>query len=536
MQGEKTRRRSGSSAPSLDPGYVAPSVASTYAHPAPVGIATPPRSSDATNTLREPFPLVLQRHAPEAIKTHAWRSAVRVSTLLTSDALVLLTLRIVYRGLREHAWLGGHVSSVVYALVPNGTFPIIQSLCAVVLGLAVFGNYREGDRRRKPTTLLAGTALGLSLVFWPQLWGHGHWARWVGFPIVFGAIGGAVVAARFLVDVIVRRVRPPETHAARTLVIGSTEVVGQALQSHAMRRGTEYQIVGFLDLQLATSGDPHGAMGEVAALIEQERVDTILLAGVTCEKHFLQIINIADAAGCHVQVVPVEFLWRGRLDPQIIYRRGTPIIQLTRPALRGSQLFAKRCFDLVAAAALLALLSPILIAIGLAVRFTSRGPALFRQIRVGKGGRRFHIYKFRTMVTDADDHREQLAEQSMYSDMRLFKIDNDPRVTPIGALLRRTSVDELPQLLNVIRGDMSLVGPRPPMPAEVELYDEHHYTRFDMKPGITGPWQVGGRNRITDFEEVVRLESAYARGWSIAKDFRILLRTIPVVLRMDGAH
>jgi lipopolysaccharide/colanic/teichoic acid biosynthesis glycosyltransferase len=109
-------------------------------------------------------------------------------------------------------------------------------------------------------------------------------------------------------------------------------------------------------------------------------------------------------------------------------------------------------------------------------------------------------------------------------------------VTGVGAILRQTSLDELPQLFNVLRGEMSLVGPRPPMPSEVELYDEHHYSRFDMKPGITGPWQVGGRNKITDFEEVVRLEHAYARSWSIGKDFRILMRTIPVVLRMDGAH
>jgi lipopolysaccharide/colanic/teichoic acid biosynthesis glycosyltransferase len=115
-------------------------------------------------------------------------------------------------------------------------------------------------------------------------------------------------------------------------------------------------------------------------------------------------------------------------------------------------------------------------------------------------------------------------------------VKDDPRVTRIGAFLRRTSLDELPQLWNVLLGHMSVVGPRPPLPCEVALYQEHHYTRLNMRPGMTGPWQASGRNRITDFEEVVRLESAYIRQWSIWKDLAILLRTIPVVLRMDGAH
>jgi lipopolysaccharide/colanic/teichoic acid biosynthesis glycosyltransferase len=124
----------------------------------------------------------------------------------------------------------------------------------------------------------------------------------------------------------------------------------------------------------------------------------------------------------------------------------------------------------------------------------------------------------------------------MYGDLRLFKVKNDPRVTRIGGFLRRTSLDELPQLWNVLRGDMSLVGPRPPLPCEVELYEEHHYTRFDMRPGITGPWQVSGRNRITDFDAVLQLEFGYLRQWSIWKDFGILLRTVPEVLKMKGAH
>jgi lipopolysaccharide/colanic/teichoic acid biosynthesis glycosyltransferase len=160
----------------------------------------------------------------------------------------------------------------------------------------------------------------------------------------------------------------------------------------------------------------------------------------------------------------------------------------------------------------------------------------FRQNRVGRGGRLFKIYKFRTMVAGAEEHRDELLDQSIYSDRRLFKIVSDPRVTRLGTFLRRTSLDELPQLFNVLKGDMSLVGPRPPIPSEVDLYEAHHYARFDVKPGITGPWQVAGRNEVTDFERVVLLETSYIRDWSLWRDLVVMLQTLWVVLTMRGAH
>jgi lipopolysaccharide/colanic/teichoic acid biosynthesis glycosyltransferase len=160
----------------------------------------------------------------------------------------------------------------------------------------------------------------------------------------------------------------------------------------------------------------------------------------------------------------------------------------------------------------------------------------FRQVRVGLGGRAFSIAKFRTMRVGADDEVTQLRAQSIYSDGRLFKVREDPRVTRLGRWLRRTSLDELPQLLNVLRGDMALVGPRPPVASEVELYEEHHYARFDVKPGMTGPWQVSGRNEISDFEEVVKLETQYIREWTLLSDIVILARTVRAVFGMRGAH
>ena len=145
------------------------------------------------------------------------------------------------------------------------------------------------------------------------------------------------------------------------------------------------------------------------------------------------------------------------------------------------------------------------------------------------------MYKFRSMIKNAEELKAKLAERSIYSDARLFKIPNDPRITRLGRFLRRSSIDELPQLLNVLRGEMSMVGPRPPLASEVETYEEHHYTRFDMKPGITGPWQVSGRNRITSFDEIIALETEYLTDWSLLKDFTILMKTVPTVLSMNGA-
>jgi lipopolysaccharide/colanic/teichoic acid biosynthesis glycosyltransferase len=195
----------------------------------------------------------------------------------------------------------------------------------------------------------------------------------------------------------------------------------------------------------------------------------------------------------------------------------------------------KRSVDVVGAILVLIVLSPALLLMALAVRLTSRGPVFFRQIRVGLGGDPFVMLKFRTMVHDAELRQAALQESNVYSEDPLFKLAKDPRTTPIGVFLRRSSLDEMPQLINVLRGEMSLVGPRPALPSEVSRYKQHHFVRFEVLPGITGPWQVSGRNAILNFEDVVRLEASYIRGWTVWRDFAILLRTLPAVLSMKGA-
>ncbi len=213
---------------------------------------------------------------------------------------------------------------------------------------------------------------------------------------------------------------------------------------------------------------------------------------------------------------------------------GIPMVTFERTPQSIGALLVKRAIDLTVATIGLFLISPIYLGLALAIKFGSPGPVYFTQERVGLNGRRFKLYKFRTMVIDAE---AKLKDLMAFNQMKghAFKMDNDPRITKIGKFLRKFSLDELPQLWNVFHGDMSLVGPRPPLPSEVKGYDAWHQRRLSMRPGITCIWQVSGRNRISDFDEWVKLDLQYIDNWSLVLDFKILLKTIPAVLSTSGA-
>jgi lipopolysaccharide/colanic/teichoic acid biosynthesis glycosyltransferase len=214
------------------------------------------------------------------------------------------------------------------------------------------------------------------------------------------------------------------------------------------------------------------------------------------------------------------------------------------PTLRQGRAYeaTKRAIDVVVSGLALLVLSPLLLTIGLGVRVSSRGPALFRQTRVGKGRQPFRLYKFRTMYRDNDDSEHRAFVTGMLEGTivangdgsSLYKLSNDPRITRIGAWLRRTSLDELPQLWNVLRGDMSLVGPRPVLPWESEMFEAHHQIRFEVRPGITGLWQVSGRNLLT-MNQGLDLDAEYVRRRSLRLDLSVLVRTLPQVAMRRGA-
>jgi exopolysaccharide biosynthesis polyprenyl glycosylphosphotransferase len=213
---------------------------------------------------------------------------------------------------------------------------------------------------------------------------------------------------------------------------------------------------------------------------------------------------------------------------------GLPLLHMDHPEFTGARRLIKTVFDRALAVPALLLLSPLFAIMAVIIRCSDGGPAFFRQVRVGQGGRSFTLYKFRTMVPDAEAQREQLATLNE-TDAVLFKIRNDPRVTLVGAWLRRWSLDELPQLINVLLGDMSLVGPRPALPKEAALYGDHVRRRLMVKPGITGLWQVNGRADLS-WDESVRLDLRYVENWSLVLDLQILWKTVAAVLRGSGAY
>ena len=210
-------------------------------------------------------------------------------------------------------------------------------------------------------------------------------------------------------------------------------------------------------------------------------------------------------------------------------------------------LFVKRVMDIVCSAFALIVLSPILLITALAIKLESPGPAVFVQKRVGVNGKEFNMYKFRSMYMDAEKRKKELEVHNKVGDGLMFKMDEDPRIIGfeklpdgttkkgLGNILRDTSLDEFPQFLNVLKGDMSLIGTRPPTVNEVQKYELHHRARLSTKPGITGLWQVSGRSDITDFEEVVKLDTQYIQNWSLGYDAKIILKTIKVILKREGS-
>jgi exopolysaccharide biosynthesis polyprenyl glycosylphosphotransferase len=270
-------------------------------------------------------------------------------------------------------------------------------------------------------------------------------------------------------------------------------------------------IAGTLDVDIvavAGSGLGPRRVRELGWALEGTRRDMVMAPGLT------------EVAGPRVHVSPVE---------------GLPLMWVDQPQFTGARRVIKRALDVIVSIGAIVVLAPVLVAIGLAVRLTSRGPAIYRSTRNGQGGRTFTVYKFRSMYRDADERRRELLQHNAHGDSVLFKMRQDPRVTPVGRVLRKLSLDELPQLFNILLGSMSLVGPRPPLPDEVERYEGHTHRRLLVKPGLTGLWQVSGRSDLS-WEESVRLDLYYVENWSLGFDFAIIARTVWAVLQRRGAY
>ncbi len=358
--------------------------------------------------------------------------------------------------------------------------------------------------------------------------------------VVFGALPlmmASLIGARHLNRRGLHRRRSGGEAMRRTLVVGDVAAIERVVADLRAAPQHGYQIAGLCVPVLAVPGPAVGvpvlgSLSDIPQVVVDGDFDVVIVAGSDLAGQALRRLSWAlERTGASLVVAPglVEvFGPRVMLEPTA----GLSLIHVRRAESRGPRYMLKRAFDFGSALGALMVLTPLLLAVAAVVRLTSPGPALFRQTRVGKGGREFKMLKFRSMVVGAEAQQAGLANQA---DGPLFKLDDDPRVTRVGRFLRKHSIDELPQLLNVLRGEMALVGPRPPLPREVAQYGDSVARRLLVKPGLTGLWQINGRTDLP-WKEAVKLDLRYVENWSIALDLMIMWKTVNVVVSGRGGR
>jgi exopolysaccharide biosynthesis polyprenyl glycosylphosphotransferase len=462
------------------------------------------------------------------------------------------------------AWVSGYLR---YAAIADG-------LCGLAAGLVAF-RVRFDEPTYRPISYLVVT-LALPLIWLVAVWlAGGYDSRFIGVgsdefrriinAAVFLTAAVAIVAyatkteiargyvvlalplaavfdllARFLLRKRLHKLRRLGSCMRRVVVVGHTNVISDL--ATLLRRETYHGLLVVAACAADSSPEDEivgvpviGDLENVPDVVERFEADTV--AVLACpEMSGIRLRELAwalEKTNTDLCVAPALLDVAG---PRTTIRpvAGMPLLHLDHPEFTGARRALKAGFDRVLALSALILAAPLMLTVAVLIRLADGGPALFRQTRVGKDGRTFMVYKFRTMVLDAEALKVQLAARNE-NDGALFKIRNDPRVTTVGGWLRRWSLDELPQLFNVLFGDMSLVGPRPALPEEAAVYGDHVRRRLVVKPGITGLWQVNGRSDLS-WEESVRLDLRYVENWSFALDLQILWKTCSAVVRGSGAY
>ena len=486
--------------------------------------------------------LQLQRRAPTNLRHHLRRDAGRLLVLLLADVAAFGVMRLLFRAVRDYRLLGDALASRVQEALPSGSLNALtgslsglQFALALLLSLLVLGNYGPGDRRHDPRRLFGASALAAALPLWASVWTRGLPPVLFQYSTTVVLVWLGLLVERLSIDRIVRTVELSRSDRLDTLFVGSAPDAQLAEASPAFADGGDYRPIGFVDVQTPPAAGALGHVNELPRLLASSGARVVALCGYLRDTEFQRVVDVALAGGCQVLSVlrAVEIVG---VHPALVWHRGQPLVELSAPSLKGWQLAVKRVVDVVFSAIGLLLAAPVMLGIAIAIKLDSPGSVLFAHERVGLGGRRFRMLKFRTMQEGADAQKEALAHLNQTGDPRLFKIAADPRVTKLGGWLRRWSLDELPQLWNALVGQMSLVGPRPFPDSDFQGYEDHHFSRLGARPGITGLWQVKGRSDILDFEEVVRLDTQYIREWSLLLDLAILWRTVPTVLGRQGAQ
>lgn len=465
-----------------------------------------------------------------------------IALVVTDIVLINVAFALSHYVRYELQWIRG-VAEAYY--VPFRAYVPVSLLLTAIL-LVVFKAEGLYDRRRGTSwldetyTIFKSTLIGMAIMIFFFFLYRAHFYSRLIFLYAFLLIGGLLSFSRLVERQIRGRLRRRGVGADRMLVVGAG-VVGRAIMSSILARPElGYRPVGFVDDDPSKQDNdigPFRALGgttDLPAILDREAVDEVIISlPRISHRKVLQIITDSESRGVRARFVP-DLLQMSLSQVDTDEINGIPLIGMKEPTLKGWKIAVKRIVDMAISSIALLLLSPLFLLTGVLIKLDSTGPVFFRQIRLGRGGKPFTCYKFRSMRPQAEQERAALTDLDETKGPT-FKIKDDPRVTRPGKILRRFSLDELPQLMNVFRGDMSVVGPRPPLPSEVEQYEDWHRERLNIPSGITGLWQVMGRSDLS-FDEMVMLDLFYAENWSLWLDFKIMLRTIPTVLFGRGAY
>jgi exopolysaccharide biosynthesis polyprenyl glycosylphosphotransferase len=494
----------------------------------------------------------------------AWALPAAKLSLIVADALLACACFVAAFYLREHAEVFARAGSWAWGARFAPYAAVLLFVVPVrVLANAYYDLYRlrgefsyvdEGARVFKATAVASLLIVAITFLFRGgtafRAFSYSRAVFVLDFLFALASYGTLRLAARMAQSAFRRR----GINLIPTLVVGRGAEAELCIEEMRERPELGYRVIGVVENGRVGEGEREEFAGvpvvagieHLAETIRETRANEVIITDpkVSGDLLFDVMMRVGRNRGVEFRIAPSLFNFLPR-KTEIDQIGALPMIQLFREPLSGAARVAKRSFDIFVASSALILFSPLWLVIALLIKLDSKGAVFYRQERVGMDGRVFLCLKFRTMRADADDaaHREYqrklIAGQpdtNLGDDERpVYKLRDDPRVTRTGRVLRRLSLDEFPQLLNVLRGDMSLVGPRPPIPYEVEAYETWHRKRLDMKPGVTGLWQVSGRNRLS-FDEMVRLDLFYIENWSLLLDLKIILRTLPVMLRGDDAY
>lgn len=468
-----------------------------------------------------------------------WLAAL---TALADAVSINLALVVAYWVRYELEWIKP-VAEAYY--VPYRVYlPFAITLtCILVISYAFQGLYDFEKRRSwfdEAQALVSGTATGLFLMVAIFFFYRPYFYSRLMLIYAFALIVILLSLLRVVRNIVLDYLRKRGIGVTRVLIVGAGDIGRRVMRNILAQPNLGYHVVGFVD------DDPEkgysyigrfkglGSIDRLPRIIQEESVDEVIITlPWMYHRKIMSVMAQCERQNVRAKIVP-DLFQMSLSHMMVDDLSGVPLISVREITFRRGEKIIKRAMDVLGAVVGLVLLSPLMLLIAIAIKLDSPGPVLFKQVRVGKNGKEFVMYKFRSMREGAEEEQERLRELNE-ADGPIFKLRDDPRCTRVGRILRRLSLDELPQLYNVLRGEMSLVGPRPPLPSEVAQYKEWHRKRLAVSPGMTGLWQVSGRSQLS-FDEMVLLDLYYIENWSPMMDIRILLRTIPKVILGDGAY